>query len=191
MFIETEPTPNPATLKFLPGRAIMNGSSHEFASPEAAEASPLAEALFDMGDVNRVLFGDDFIAVTLGDGANWSDNKPQVVSLLLDHFVSEAPLFYPEIDNAGAATGAEMLHQTSEEDEDIVAQISDLLETRVRPALAADGGDVTFRGYHDGVAFLQMQGACVGCPSATATLKHGIEGLLKHYIPQLREVRSA
>jgi Fe-S cluster biogenesis protein NfuA len=193
MFIETETTPNPATLKFLPGRAVMPSGTRDFASPEDAEASPLAEALFDSGEVTGVFFGADFVSVTAGPGADWSALKPQVVAVLLDHFVSQAPLF-----TGGDASGfsvppedeAEMLGD-DEGTEDVVAQIKELIETRVRPAVAGDGGDIRYRGFRSGVVYLQMQGACSGCPSSTATLKHGIEGLLKHYVPEVTEVRAA
>tara|TARA_A100001391_G_scaffold78331_1_gene50593 strand:+ start:60363 stop:60944 length:582 start_codon:yes stop_codon:yes gene_type:complete len=193
MFIETETTPNPATLKFLPGRAVMPSGTRDFASPEDAEASPLAEALFDSGEVTGVFFGSDFVSVTAAPGADWSALKPQVVAVLLDHFVSEAPLF-----TGGDASGfsvpaedeAEMLGD-DEGTEDVVAQIKELIETRVRPAVAGDGGDIRYRGFRSGVVYLQMQGACSGCPSSTATLKHGIEGLLKHYVPEVTEVRAA
>ncbi len=193
MFIETETTPNPASLKFLPGREVMASGTREFATPEAADASPLAQAVFDTGEVVNVFFGADFISVTAAPGASWTDLKPQVLAILLDHFVSEAPLFTP-----GTAGGiavppedADMLVEERDEDADIVAQINELLETRVRPAVAGDGGDIQYRGFRDGIVYLQMQGACSGCPSSTATLKHGIEGLLKHYVPEVVEVRAA
>lgn len=192
MFIETETTPNPASLKFLPGRQVMPSGTREFASPEAAEASPLAQALFDTGEVTNVFFGGDFVSVTAAPGAEWSALKPQVVSILLDHFVSEAPLFAGG-DASGIAVPAEadMLVEEDPTDADVVAQINELLETRVRPAVAGDGGDIQYRGFRDGVVYLQLQGACSGCPSSTATLKHGIEGLLKHYVPEVVEVRAA
>lgn len=192
MFIETETTPNPASLKFLPGRPVMPSGTREFASPEAAEASPLAQALFDTGEVTNVFFGGDFVSVTAAPGAEWSALKPQVVSILLDHFVSEAPLFAGG-DASGIAVPAEadMLVEEDPADADVVAQINELLETRVRPAVAGDGGDIQYRGFRDGVVYLQLQGACSGCPSSTATLKHGIEGLLKHYVPEVVEVRAA
>ncbi|WP_390549789.1 NifU family protein [Qipengyuania sp. MTN3-11] len=194
MFIETETTPNPASLKFLPGQTVMDGGTREFASPEAAEASPLAQAIFDTGEVTNVFFGGDFVSVTAAPGVDWSALKPQVLAILLDHFVSQAPLFAP-----GTAVGisvpaeeeAALLVEERSEDADIVAQINELLETRVRPAVAGDGGDIRYRGYRDGIVHLQMQGACSGCPSSTATLKHGIEGLLKHYVPEVVEVRAA
>ncbi|GFM29906.1 NifU family protein [Novosphingobium sp. PY1] len=192
MFIETETTPNPATLKFLPGRQVMTGGTREFTSPEDAGASPLAEALFDLGDVTGVFFGQEFISVTAAPGVEWPGLKPQVVSILLDHFVSEAPLFV-----GGDASGIAVPPDADEDfgddpaDADIVAQIKDLIETRVRPAVANDGGDIIYRGYREGVVYLAMQGACSGCPSSTATLKHGIESLLKHYVPEVSEVRAA
>lgn len=192
MFIETETTPNPASLKFLPGRQVMPSGTREFSSPEAAEASPLAEAIFDTGEVVNVFFGSDFISVTIAPGADWSALKPQVVAILLDHFISEAPLFA-----GGSASGISipegdtMVVEDDPANADIVAQISELLETRIRPAVAGDGGDIAYRGFQEGVVYLTLQGACSGCPSSTATLKHGIEGLLKHYIPEVTEVRAA
>ena len=192
MFIETETTPNPAALKFLPGRQVMPAGTREFTDPEAAEASPLAQALFDTGEVTNVFLGGDFVSVTAAPGADWSQLKPQVVSVLLDHFVSGAPLFVGG-GASGIAVPAEETRTVEEDpaDADIVAQIHELLESRIRPAVANDGGDIVYRGYRDGIVHLQMQGACSGCPSSTATLKHGIEGLLKHYIPEVTEVRAA
>lgn len=192
MFIETEPTPNPATLKFLPGRQVMAGGTREFTTPEEAEVSPLAQALFDTGEVTNVFFGGDFVSVSKAPGTDWPSLKPQIVSILLDHFVSEAPLFVGG-SAAGIAVPAEdaLLVEEDPDDADIVAQINELLETRVRPAVAGDGGDIAYRGFKDGVVYLTLQGACSGCPSSTATLKHGIEGLLKHYVPEVVEVRAA
>lgn len=192
MYIETETTPNPATMKFLPGRQVMSAGTREFTSPEAAEASPLAEALFDCGDVTGVFFGSDFISVTAGPGADWGQLKPQVVAVMLDHFVSQAPLFAGG-DAAAIAVSADDAEAIGDDpaDADIVAQIHELLETRIRPAVAGDGGDIVYRGFREGVVYLTMQGACAGCPSSTATLKHGIESLLKHYIPEVAEVRAA
>ena len=192
MFIETETTPNPATLKFLPGRQVMPAGTREFASPEAAEASPLAEALFDTGEVTGVFLGADFVSVTAAPGADWSQLKPQVVAVLLDHFVSGAPLFAGG-DASGIAVPADDTDMAVEEDPadaDIVAQIHDLLETRIRPAVANDGGDIVYRGYRDGIVHLQMQGACSGCPSSTATLKAGVENMLKHYVPEVTRVEQ-
>ncbi|WFL76575.1 NifU family protein [Altererythrobacter arenosus] len=193
MFIETETTPNPASLKFLPGRQVMTAGTREFASPEAAEVSPLAQAIFDTGEVTNVFFGGDFVSVTAAPGVNWNELKPMVVSILLDHFVSEAPLFAGG-DASGITVPAEnedLLVEENPDDADIVAQINELLETRVRPAVAGDGGDIAYRGFKDGIVYLTLQGACSGCPSSTATLKHGIEGLLKHYVPEVVEVRAA
>lgn len=193
MFIETETTPNPASLKFLPGREVMPSGSREFATPEAAEASPLAQAIFDTGEVVNVFFGGDFVSVTAAPGVNWSDLKPQVVAILLDHFVSEAPLFAGG-DASGISVPADdtaLMVEEDPADADIVSQINELLETRVRPAVAGDGGDIAYRGFKDGIVYLTLQGACSGCPSSTATLKHGIEGLLKHYVPEVLEVRAA
>jgi len=192
MFIETETTPNPAALKFLPGQAVMDTGTREFASPEAAEASPLAQAIFDTGEVVNVFFGGDFVSVTAAPGADWSALRSQVVAILLDHFIAEAPLFAP-----GTASGIavppedEPVVEERPEDAEVIAAINELLETRVRPAVAGDGGDIAYRGFRDGVVYLTLQGACSGCPSSTATLKHGIEGLLKHYVPEVTEVRAA
>lgn len=192
MFIETETTPNPATLKFLPGREVMTaGATREFTDEEAAKASPLAEALFDLGDVTGVFFGRDFISVTAGAGSDWSALKPQVVAILLDHFISQTPLFHPVSGNGITVPVEDAGLGHAAEDEEIVAQILDLIETRIRPAVANDGGDVSFRGFREGVVYLQMQGACSGCPSSTATLKNGIESLIKHYVPEVTEVRAA
>ncbi len=192
MFIETETTPNPATLKFLPGEQVMAAGTREFTDEEQAAASPLAEALFSLGDVTGVFFGRDFISVTAGEGVDWSQLKPQVVSLLLDHFASGAPLFagngiaVPAEDDAVNIFGGD-----DPADADIVDQIKDIIETRVRPAVANDGGDIVYRGFREGVVYLTMQGACAGCPSSSATLKQGIEGLLKYYVPEVTEVRAA
>jgi Fe-S cluster biogenesis protein NfuA len=193
MFIETETTPNPAALKFLPGQTVMAAGSREFATPEAAEASPLAGAIFDTGEVVNVMFGADFISVTAAPGADWSALKPQVIAILLDHFVSEAPLFTPATAGGIAVPPPEedMAVEERAEDAEVIAAINELLETRVRPAVAGDGGDIAYRGFRDGVVYLTLQGSCSGCPSSTATLKHGIEGLLKHYVPEVTEVRAA
>jgi Fe-S cluster biogenesis protein NfuA len=187
MLIETETTPNPATLKFLPGRPVMTGGTRDFATPEEAEASPLAEALFGLGDVEGVFFGSDFVSVTAAPGAEWRDLKPQVLGVLLDHFSAGMPLF-----RAGSA--AEITIDDEVEDDpanaDIVLQIKDLIDTRVRPAVANDGGDIVYRGFQQGVVYLKLQGACSGCPSSTATLKQGIEQLLKYYVPEVTEVQA-
>ena len=188
MLIETETTPNPSTLKFLPGRPVMTGGTRDFANPEEAEASPLAEALFDLGDVEGVFFGSDFVSVTAAPGAEWRDLKPDVLSVLLDHFSGDMPLFRP-----GSAAGIAIDDEPpldAPEDADIVSQIKELIDTRVRPAVANDGGDIIYRGFQQGTVFLKMQGACSGCPSSTATLKQGIEQLLKYYVPEVTEVRA-
>ena len=190
MLIETETTPNPATLKFLPGRAVMEAGTRDFATPEEAEASPLAEALFGLGDVTGVFFGRDFISVTAAPGVEWSGLKPDILGLLLDHFSANMPLF--RAGNAGGISvpPADEMFAENPEDADIIVQIKDLIETRVRPAVANDGGDIIYRGFDKGKVFLQMQGACSGCPSSTATLKNGIEQLLKYYVPEVTEVRA-
>jgi Fe-S cluster biogenesis protein NfuA len=190
MFIETEITPNPATLKFLPGQQVMPTGTREFTSHEQAAASPLAEAIFDTDEVTNVLFGRDFVSVTAAPGVDWSSLKPQVVAILLDHFVSQAPLFAGG-DASGIAVPPEPSVDDDPADADVVAQIRELIETRVRPAVAGDGGDIQYRGFRDGVVYVAMHGACSGCPSSTATLKRGIEGLLKHYVPEVSEVRAA
>lgn len=188
MLIETETTPNPATLKFMPGQQVMTGGTRDFAAHEDAEASPLAEALFNLGDVTGVFFGSDFVSVTAGESVDWAELKPDVLAVLLDHFASAAPLFKP-----GRATEIVVPAESFDddpEDAEIVAQIRELIDTRVRPAVARDGGDIVYRGFQQGKVFLQMQGACSGCPSSTATLKQGIEQLLKHYVPEVTEVRA-
>ncbi len=192
MYIETETTPNPAVLKFLPGREIMATDTREFTNEEQAAASPLAYALFLLGDVTGVFFGRDFVSVTAGPGTAWNDLKPQVVATLLDHFVSEAPLFVAVAGN-GIAVPAEDDDTSGDDpaDADIVIQIKELIETRVRPAVANDGGDIIYKGFREGIVYLTMHGACSGCPSSIATLKNGIESLLKHYVPEVTEVRAA
>jgi Fe-S cluster biogenesis protein NfuA len=189
MLIQTEATPNPATLKFLPGQAVMTGGTRDFATPEEAEASPLADAIFSTGDVDGVFFGRDFISVTAAPGVEWRELKPQVLTVLLDHFSSGAPLFKP-----GSAAGIEIAPDEDFEDDpeqaEIVAQIRELIDTRVRPAVAQDGGDIVYRGFQKGTVFLALQGACAGCPSSTMTLKNGIESLLKHYVPEVDRVEA-
>lgn len=190
MRIETENTPNPATVKFLPGRIVMASGTRDFAAPEEAEASPLAEALFTLGDVTGVFFGRDFVSVTVGPGAEWSTVKPDVLMILMDHFTANIPLFRP-----GTAAGIRVPAEDAQfaddpADADIVVQIRELIDTRVRPAVAKDGGDIVYRGFDKGKVYLQLQGACSGCPSSTATLKNGIEQLLRHYVPEVTEVRA-
>lgn len=189
MLIETEITPNPSTLKFLPGRTVMDAGTRDFATPEEAEASPLATALFDLGDVTGVFFGRDFVSVTAAPGVGWAQLKPDVLTILLDHFVAEMPLF------SGPSAGfsvppAEPDIVDDPADAEIVTQIRELIDTRVRPAVANDGGDIVYRGFDKGKVYLRMQGACSGCPSSTATLKNGIEQLLKYYVPEVTEVRA-
>ncbi len=184
MFIQTEQTPNPATLKFLPGCAVMAHGTLDITDPDGAKRSPLASGLFVIDGVTGVFLGNDFISVTKADGRDWASMKPMILGAIMDHFTSGAPI----VDDAGEA-GEETL--ADEGDGDIVVQIKELLDTRVRPAVAQDGGDIVFRRFDDGVVFLHMQGACSGCPSSTATLKVGIENLLKHFIPEVREVRAA
>jgi Fe-S cluster biogenesis protein NfuA len=192
MLIETETTPNPSTLKFLPGREVMSSGTRDFASPEEAVASPLAEALFGLGDVTGVFFGREFISVTSAPGVNWADLKPDVLGILLDHFSANMPLFHPASAGGISVPAAdEELPLDDPADAEIVDQIKELIETRVRPAVANDGGDIVYRGFQRGVVYLQMQGACAGCPSSSATLKNGIEQLLKHYVPEVVEVRAA
>lgn len=192
MIIETESTPNPATIKFLPGRMVMGaegGGTRDFASPEEAEASPLAEAIFALGDVAGVFFGRDFISVTAAPGVSWPSLKPDVLAILTDHFTAAMPLF--KAGNGIDVPADDDYPLDDPADADIIAQIKELVETRVRPAVAQDGGDIVYRGFQKGVVFLQMQGACSGCPSSTMTLKQGIEQLLKHYVPEVVEVRAA
>jgi len=189
MLIETEATPNPQVLKFLPGETVMDAGTRDFATPEEAEASPLADALFGLGDVTGVFFGRDFVSVTAAPGIDWRELKPDVLAVLLDHFSARMPLFRGA--SAGFSVPAPEEEFTDDPaDADVVAQIRDLIDTRVRPAVANDGGDIVYRGFDKGRVFLRMQGACSGCPSSTATLKNGIEQLLRYYVPEVTEVRA-
>ena len=183
MFIQTEQTPNPATLKFLPGRPVMARGTANFTDAAAAQVSPLAERLFSLPNVSGVFFGADFITVTKQDEGDWYHLKPAILAAIMEHFTTGRPVFLAG-DGEVADTAA------SEEDDEIVAQIKELLETRVRPAVAQDGGDIIFHDFEDGVVYLHMQGSCSGCPSSTATLKAGIENMLRHYIPEVVEVRA-
>jgi Fe-S cluster biogenesis protein NfuA len=189
MLIQTETTPNPAALKFLPGRKVMEAGTRDFATPEDAEASPLAEAIFSTGEVSGVFFGRDFISVTAAPGADWRTLKPQVLEVLLDHFASAAPLF-----RAGSASDIRVAPDAEVDDDpadaEVIAQIRELIETRVRPAVAQDGGDIVYRGFKGGIVYLALHGACSGCPSSTMTLKNGIESLLKHYVPEVEAVEA-
>jgi len=182
MFIETEQTPNPATLKFLPGRSVMARGTADFANAEAAERSPLASRLFQIEGVTGVFLGSDFVTVAKADGKTWQVLKPAVLGVIMEHFTTNRPVLLEETSATSAAR--------SEEEDEISAQIRELIETRVRPAVAQDGGDIIFQGFEDGVVYLHMQGSCSGCPSSTATLKMGIENMLKHYVPEVVEVRQ-
>ena len=184
MFIQTETTPNPATLKFLPGRPVLNGAPLDMRDRAAAAQSPLAERLFDIEGVSGVFLGSDFIAVTKAD-AEWQHIKPAILGAIMEHFMEGGPLLR---DGLEARDEAEESFDAA--DAETVATIKELIETRVRPAVANDGGDITFRGFKDGVVFLNMKGACSGCPSSTATLRHGIENLLRHFVPDVTEVRA-
>jgi Fe-S cluster biogenesis protein NfuA len=184
MFIQTESTPNPATLKFLPGRDVMGeGAVADFPSADQAGRSPLAQALFAIPQVSRVFFGSDFISVTKRDG-EWKHLKPTILGAIMEHFTQGLPLLQ------GSAEETEETY--SDEDSEVVAQIKELIETRVRPAVAADGGDIIFKGFdgESGVVTLHLQGSCAGCPSSTITLKNGIENMLRHYVPEVTAVES-
>ena len=184
MFIQTEVTPNPATLKFLPGRSVLENGTLDIPSKESAAQSPLATRLFDIPNVGGVFFGSDFISVTKTDG-DWQQMKPAILGAIMEHYMSGAPLLTADAKPSGA--GTEEFFDAK--DAETVAAIKDLIETRVRPAVAGDGGDITFRGYKEGIVYLNMQGACSGCPSSTATLRHGIQNLLRHFVPDVVEVR--
>jgi Fe-S cluster biogenesis protein NfuA len=185
MFIQTEATPNPATLKFLPGRPVLAHGTLDMRDQATAAQSPLAERLFGIEGVAGVFFGSDFIAVTKAQG-EWQQLKPAILGAIMEHFMSNAPILRDDA-AAAPAGGDDEFFETS--DSETVATIKELIETRVRPAVANDGGDITFRGFKDGVVYLDMKGACAGCPSSTATLRHGIQNLLRHYIPDVVEVR--
>jgi Fe-S cluster biogenesis protein NfuA len=185
MFIQTEATPNPATLKFLPGRTVMGEGTLDMPDAGQAQRSPLAERLFGINGVGGVFLGSDFVTVTKSTG-EWQHLKPAILGAIMEHFMSGRPIL---------AAGAEAAPQGEDEffdpaDSQTVQTIKDLLETRIRPAVAGDGGDITFRGFKEGVVYLAMKGSCAGCPSSTATLKHGIQNLLKHFLPDVREVQQ-
>ncbi len=184
MFIQTERTPNPATLKFLPGEAVMSSGTADFRDVESAERSPLARRLFQVDGVTGVFFGGDFVSVSKSDDADWQLLKPVILGVIMEHFVAGHPLL---LDDA-AQTAEEVADDGA--DAEIIAQIKELLDTRVRPAVAQDGGDITYQGFQNGIVMLQLQGSCQGCPSSTMTLKMGIENMLKHYIPEVVEVRA-
>lgn len=181
MFIQTQDTPNPATLKFIPGVPVMDSGTADFPAAESAGSSPLARRLFQIDGVSGVFLGGDFVAVTKADGLDWFALKPSILAGIMEHYASGMPVV-ESTDNAG---------EDDSEDDDTVKQIKQLLDTRVRPAVAMDGGDIVFQNFDDGIVTLQMRGACQGCPSSTATLKMGIENMLRHYIPEVREVRAA
>ena len=185
MFIQTEATPNPATLKFLPGKPVLPGGTREYRDAEAAAESPLAQRLFSVEGVSGVFLGQDFITVTRS-GAEWQHLKPAILGLIMDHYLSGAPVLLGD-DQQDAVNKDEFFE---EGDAEIVTTIKQLLDTRVRPAVAQDGGDITFHGFREGVVYLNMKGSCAGCPSSTATLKHGIENLLRHFVPEVSEVRA-
>ena len=182
MFIQTEQTPNPATLKFLPGRVVLESGTRDFPAIETAQASPLAEELFRIQGVAGVFLGSDFITVTKDDRFDWPVLKPMILAAIMDHFTAGRPMV--------VSADSEASTENAEPDDDVVVQIKELIETRVRPAVAQDGGDIVFKGFEDGVVLLALKGSCAGCPSSIATLKSGIENMLKHYVPEVREVRQ-
>ena len=186
MFIQTEATPNPATLKFIPGRDVLTSGTMEFTTADAAERSPLAQKLFAVKGVTGVFYGADFVTVTKDD-SDWQHLKPAILGAIMEHYMSGAPLLADGSAPAGDIDDEDEVFD--ENDAETVDTIKDLIETRVRPAVANDGGDITFRGFKDGIVYLAMKGACSGCPSSTATLQHGIQNLLKHFVPEVQEVR--
>jgi len=179
MFIQTEETPNPATLKFLPGRPVLENDTASFTDPSTAGRSPLAKSLFGVDGVTGVFFGSDFVTVTKADDKEWYLMKPAILGVIMEFYTTGKPIILAETD----------VVESDEEDEGVVSQIKELLDTRVRPAVAMDGGDIVFHTFEDGIVYLEMHGACAGCPSPTATLKMGIENMLRHYIPEVVEVR--
>src|SRR3546814_804198 len=181
MFIQTEQTPNPATLKFLPGQGVLGSGTANFPSPDTAASSPLAQRLFEVEGVTGVFFGSDFITVTKVDDKDWYLLKPSILGVIMEHFTAGRPVMAAD---AAAPAVVEV------DDDELVTQIKDLLDTRVRPAVAQDGGDIIFQGFEDGVVYLHLQGSCSGCPSSVMTLKAGIENMLRHYIPEVQEVRA-
>jgi Fe-S cluster biogenesis protein NfuA len=180
MFIQTESTPNPATMKFLPGCPVAEGGTVNFAEPAKASNSPLAQRLFEIDGVVGVFLGQDFVTVTKSGDQQWTALKPMVLAAIMDHYTSGQPVLLPSSEGA--------VEEVADEDR-VTQQIRELINTRVRPAVAQDGGDIIFRGFTDGIVYLRMQGACSGCPSSTATLKHGIENMLRYYVPEVIEVR--
>ena len=181
MFIQTESTPNPATLKFLPGNPVMETGTANFAAPAEANRSPLAQSLFATEGVIGVFLGADFITVTKSGDKEWDVMKPLILGAIMEHFQSGRPVIEADAADTTVADG---------DDDEVVVQIRELIDTRVRPAVAQDGGDIVYKGFEDGIVYLHMQGACAGCPSSTATLKHGIENMLRYYVPEVQEVRA-
>ncbi len=181
MFIQTESTPNPATLKFLPGNPVMETGTANFAAPDEANRSPLAQSLFATEGVIGVFLGADFITVTKSGDKEWDVMKPLILGAIMEHFQSGRPVIEADAADTTVADG---------DDDEVVVQIRELIDTRVRPAVAQDGGDIVYKGFEDGIVYLHMQGACAGCPSSTATLKHGIENMLRYYVPEVQEVRA-
>ena len=181
MFIQTESTPNPATLKFLPGNPVMETGTANFAAPDEANRSPLAQSLFATEGVVGVFLGADFITVTKSGDKEWDVMKPLILGAIMEHFQSGRPVIEADAADTTVADG---------DDDEVVVQIRELIDTRVRPAVAQDGGDIVYKGFEDGIVYLHMQGACAGCPSSTATLKHGIENMLRYYVPEVQEVRA-
>jgi len=180
MFIQTEQTPNPASLKFLPGRTVLSAGTAQFDTAEEAARSPMAARLFRIDGVTAVFLGADFIAVSKADAADWQVVKPMVLGAIMDHYLAGEAIILDDTDDTAGSDG----------DSPVVRQIRDLLDTRVRPAVAQDGGDIIFHDFRDGIVFLHMRGACSGCPSSTATLKHGIENMLRHYVPEVEAVEA-
>ncbi len=187
MFIQTEPTPNPSSLKFIPGVQVMHAGTANFADPESATGSPLAGRLFEIDGVMGVYLGADFVTISKAEGTEWHHLKPAILGTIMEHFTAGLPVINPEAGTAEAGDGGV---DTTGPDGAVIGQIVELLDTRVRPAVAMDGGDIIFHGFERGVVYLHLQGACSGCPSSTITLKHGIENLLRHYIPEVVEVRA-
>jgi Fe-S cluster biogenesis protein NfuA len=182
MFIQTEETPNPATMKFLPGRDVMGHGALEIDTAEAATQSPLAQSLFAVEGVRRLFFGKDFITVTKDESKNWSVMKPPVLTAIMEHFTSNKPVM--------VESGVEAAVVVAEDEDPIITKIRDLLDHKIRPAVAQDGGDITFQSFEDGIVYLNLKGSCAGCPSSSMTLKAGVENMLRHYVPEVREVRQ-
>ena len=187
MFIQTEATPNPATLKFIPGRDVLDSGTMEFNTRDDAARSPLAEKLFGVPGVSGVFYGSDFVTVTKTEADEWQHMKPAILGAIMEHYMSGAPLLADGSVTGDESDGEDEFFDAA--DAETVDQIKDLIETRVRPAVANDGGDITFRGFKEGIVYLAMKGSCAGCPSSTATLQHGIQNLLKHFVPDVIEVR--